>query len=187
MKVQTSPLRSPWRAPAAQTAPGEEVVILQSLRRIIRAVELHSRGLLSRHGITGPRLACLTLLCNDGPMTSADLSRQLYVSASTVTGIVDRLESAGLVERRRDGEDRRCVYVRATRKGRLLASQTPSSLQDRLAERLRRVPARERAGIRTALERVVEMMEARDLDAAPILTPGSVLDEPTARVARSKP
>jgi DNA-binding MarR family transcriptional regulator len=65
-------------------------------------------------GLTGPQLFLLRELFLGEPRTIGDLSKALELSNSTVTGIVDRLERAGLVERHRDEKDRRVVWIRPT-------------------------------------------------------------------------
>ena len=56
--------------PGPEVPAGEkELTILQSLRRIIRAVDIHSRKLVAQYGITGPQLVCLVTLCDEGAMT----------------------------------------------------------------------------------------------------------------------
>ena len=51
-------------------------------------------------------------------LTMSDLSRRLIVSNGAITGLVDKLTTAGLVMRREDPQDRRSMIVRLTRKGR---------------------------------------------------------------------
>jgi len=68
--------------------------------------------------------------------------------------------------------DRRVVNVIATAKGRALADNAPSPLQDGLADALKRLSEMEQATIALSLERIVDLMEARDIDAAPILETG---------------
>ncbi len=157
--------------------PKPEIQILQALRRIIRAVDIHSRELAVRYGITGPQLVCLATLCDDGAMTGAELSRRVFVSASTITGIIDRLEKRGYVERKRDAVDRRRVLLHATPEGYKLAYNAPSPLQGKLSRRLHELPELERATIGFSLQRVVELMEARDIDASPMLTTGEMQDD----------
>ena len=151
-----------------------ELAIVQNLRRIIRAVDLHSRKLTSMYGVTGPQLVCLVTLCGTGPVTSAELSRKVFVSASTITGIIDRLERLGYVERQRDLADRRRVLLQPTTAGYTLAKHAPSPMQDQLVEGLRKLPVAEQATIGDALQRIVDLMEARDVDAAPILATGEI-------------
>lgn len=64
--------------------------------------------------------------------TVGSLAAHLKLSAPTVTGIVDRLEEAGLVERRRDKSDRRVVEVVATERGRRLVSEVFAAREERL-------------------------------------------------------
>jgi DNA-binding MarR family transcriptional regulator len=170
-----SPGRDAYTGPPLPQKP--EIQILQALRRIIRAVDIHSRELAARYGITGPQLVCLATLCDDGAMTGAELSRRVFVSASTITGIIDRLEKRGYVERKRDEIDRRRVLLHATPEGFKLTYNAPSPLQGKLKQRLNELPELERATIGLSLQRVVELMEARDIDASPMLTTGEMQDD----------
>ena len=159
-------------------APGTterlDLRILRSLRRIIRAVDLHSRRLATQHNVTGPQLTCLLQVVHDGPTTVTTLARAVHLSPSTVIGILDRLEAKGLISRQRDVQDRRKVLVTATDGGLAIADSAPSPLQDTLAEALQVLPEAEQETIAASLQRVVELMEARHLDAAPILETGPI-------------
>jgi len=148
--------------------------ILLTLRRIIRAVDIYSRKLKSQHEITGPQLVCLLEIAEQGSMTSSAISKDVHLSASTVVGILDRLEARGLIKRERDTRDRRQVNVTVTEQGRDLAASAPSPLQDKLADALRDLPELEQAAIALSLERIVDLMEARHIEAAPILETGPV-------------
>lgn len=61
--------------------------------------------------LTGPQGMMMGILSHDGEMKISDLSEKIGLSNSTVSGIIDRLEKQGLVERTRSNEDRRVVYV----------------------------------------------------------------------------
>jgi DNA-binding MarR family transcriptional regulator len=156
---------------------GEELRILRALRRIIRAVDIHSRRLFASSQLTGPQLVSLLTLSERGPMTAVDLGKQIHLSPSTLVGILDRLENKGLVSRQRDLKDRRRVFLSVTEKGRSLSEAAPSPLQDRLADALKQIPSAERATLAASLERIVDLMEARHLDAAPILETGPLSPE----------
>lgn len=153
-----------------------ELRVLQSLRRIIRAVEIHSRKLSQQHSITGPQLGCLLLLQECGPLTTTGLAKKVYLSPSTVVGIVDRLEEKGLVTRSRSSSDRRLVQIGVTEAGARLAEQAPSPLQDTLAEAFKTLPELEQVSITLALEKVVDLMEAGKIDASPVLETGTLAD-----------
>ena len=67
--------------------------------------------LFNEMNLTGPQGMMMGILSHDGEMKISDLSEKIGLSNSTVSGIVDRLEKQGLVERTRSNEDRRVVYV----------------------------------------------------------------------------
>lgn len=156
-----------------------ELRVLGAIRRIIRGIDLYSRRLQTEAGVTTPQLVCLTTVVASGPITISQLGRDVHLSASTIVGIVDRLESRGFVERARGHADRRIVKVSATREGRNLVDRAPSLLQDRLATGLGALDPSEQAAIAAAFERVVALMELESVAAAPILETGALPEPPS--------
>ena len=65
--------------------------ILRSIRKMIRAVDIHSRKLYHEYKITTPQLICLHSLQREGPMTLSRLAGEVSLGLSTTNGIVDRL------------------------------------------------------------------------------------------------
>ena len=171
--------------PAGQRSRGEpssieenyDLQIFQSIRRIIRAVDIHSRRLFVSTKLTSPQLLSLVMIRENEPLTSAELGKLVYLSPSTIVGILDRLEDKRLVVKTRDHADRRKVFISMTEKGREVLQSAPLLLQDRLAKGLSAIPDLERATIALSFERVVELMEAEEIDAAPILETGSLVDD----------
>ncbi|MEZ5395742.1 MAG: MarR family winged helix-turn-helix transcriptional regulator [Bryobacterales bacterium] len=149
--------------------PAYEDRILRAIRRIMRSVDIYSHKLAIESGVTVPQLSCLRRVVAAGPLTHKALASEVELSASTLVGIVDRLEAKGLVTRERSKLDRRHVLIAATEEGVILASGSPSPLQDSLAAALEAVPELERAAITLSLERIVELMQIGQVDAAPIL------------------
>jgi len=156
-------------AAANAAAVRYDLRILRALRRIIRGVDLYSKHLAATHRITVPQLVCLLHVANNGPLTATAISREVQLSPSTVVGILDRLEEKGLIVRERSREDRRLVRVSVTPAGAELAQRAPSPLQQSLAHALNELPELEQATIALSLERVVQLMEAPEVDASPIL------------------
>ena len=150
--------------------------ILRSLRRISRAIDLHSRFLASTFGLTGPQLVCLRALGQRGLATPSELAKEISLSQATITGIIDRLASRQLVTRERTSRDRRLVTVRLTEAGQALIEQAPSPLQERFLERLQALSDEEQRNIRESLERIVHMMGSEELEAAPALARPDVVD-----------
>lgn len=81
---------------------------LREVRQILRQpVEAE----IERGGLTGPQQSAMHVLVNSNGMSLKDLSRKLALAHSTVSGIVDRLERQGLVERQPDKLDRRLTKL----------------------------------------------------------------------------
>ena len=86
--------------------------------------QLFAKGaysLLRPYGMTDSQFNVLTVLRYQSPpegLTQSDLSRMMLVNRSNITGLLDRLEEAGWVEREEDSDDRRVKRVRLTNQGR---------------------------------------------------------------------
>jgi DNA-binding MarR family transcriptional regulator len=154
-----------------------ELRILQALRRIIRAVDIHSHKLTTRYKITGPQLGCLLAIKESGPVTSAKLAQKVFLNPSTIVGIIDRLEEKKLVQRSRDSKDRRLIHICITAAGEELIAAAPSLLQDTLVDALVELPEAEQISITLTLEKLVDLMEASHISAAPVLETGLIPPE----------
>jgi len=143
--------------------------MLVSLRRITQAISLHSRDLNRRYGLTGPQLVVLNEIATHELRTVTELARSISVSQATTTDILNRLEKKGFVERTRDSIDRRRVEIRVTPKCREILHQAPPALQDTFVDRYIHLPEWEQLMILSALKRIVDLMSAEKIDAAPFL------------------
>lgn len=72
------------------------------------------RELLAPWGVTYQQLLVLSILWREGSTSPSRIAAELHLDASTITGILNRLETAGLIERTRPAGDRRAVAVTAT-------------------------------------------------------------------------
>jgi DNA-binding MarR family transcriptional regulator len=160
--------------------------VLSALRRVIRAVDIYSRQLVSEYQITGPQLVCLNAVLEKGPVTATDLAHDVQLSASTVVRILDRLEQKQLIRRDRQLNDRRRVHVTVTAMGRELSLKAPYSAKHPLRRALQRLPREDQETVTRLLETIVGAMDAEDLSAAPIVEIGGVpLSQPGAPDATS--
>jgi DNA-binding MarR family transcriptional regulator len=148
--------------------------IVAALRRIIRAVDLHSHQLLHVVGLTWPQLATLRAADRLGECSIGALARAVHLGQATLTGIVQRLSRAGYVERSRDTHDGRSITVTVTPAGRELLQRAPSLLQDRFHAELAKLKEWERFQTLASLQRIAEMMDVEALDASPILVTGPI-------------
>lgn len=151
--------------------------VLKSLRRIIRAVDIHSKKLSQEFQITAPQMICLYSLHKNGSMTQSELAKDVDLGMSTVNGIIDRLEAKEWIVRHRDDVDRRKVFLEITDSGKLQAYEAPALLQDKLSEALQTLPELEQAAIALSLERIVDLMGVGHLDASGNLIPTDKIQE----------
>lgn len=156
----------------AESKLSEQVLI--ALRRIIRAIDLHSRFLARRYQLTGPQLVVLQRIIEHGEMSGSRLAKEVSLSHGTITGILGRLEARGLISRRRSRSDKRRFLLRATEQGLELVNQAPPLLQESFSAQFGQLQEWEQTQILSSLQRLVSMMEAQQLDASPILTLGTI-------------
>ncbi len=160
-----------------------EEQVIAALRRITRAIDLHSRLLLKRCGLTAPQLAALQAIQRLQPVTVGSLARSIHLGQATVTGILTRMEDRGFVVRTRGSQDRRSVLIELTPAGSKIVEEAPSPLQERFYQELSRLHEWERTMILATLQRIASMMDAEEIEAAPVLASGSA-EAPEEDVSR---
>lgn len=148
---------------------------LIALRRILRATELYSRDLAQAAGITPAQLRVLQICqARGGRATPTALAAQMGVSQATVTALVDKLVARQMVERMRSETDRRQTNVVLTAAGSQAVLEAPDALQQRYVRAFERLQDWEQAQLLASLERVAAMLDAEEIDAAPVLTTGEI-------------
>ena len=143
--------------------------VLVSLRQIIRAIDLHSKRLERESGLTGPQLLVMQLIGTAGEITAGVIAREVSLSQATVTSILDRLEKKGLLQRVRSTTDKRKVMVSLTDAGGKALEKAPTLMQESFINAFNHLEDWEQNLILSSLQRVADMMNATDLDAAPLL------------------
>jgi DNA-binding MarR family transcriptional regulator len=163
-----------WKQGTKMENLGIENQVIVALRRISRAIDLHSRALVQQHGLTAPQLAALQAVGELQPVLVSGVARSIHLSLATVTGILDRLETRGLLARSRNGRDRRAVNVELTDGGAEVLKSAPSLLQDHFRRELSKLEQWEQTQLLASLQRIAAMMDAEKVEAAPILSAGIV-------------
>jgi len=148
--------------------------VLISLRRIIQAIDQHSKSLNKKYGITGPQLVILQELSEHGEISVGELAKIVSLGQATVTGVLNRLEKRGFIIRQRSEIDKRRVFVRATEMCKKLLDEAPSPLQETFLNQFEKLQRWEQHMVLSSLQRMVAMMGAKSIDAAPILATGPV-------------
>lgn len=147
----------------------KDAQIVAAIRRIMRAVDLHSRHLAEEFGLTAPQLSVLKAVLRLGAATPGALAREVQLSPATITGILSRLEKRGLLRRSPGDVDRRTIRVELTAEGQRVTKDSPSLLQDRFRLELAGLESWEQNMILSVLQRIASMMGAEGLDASPHL------------------
>ncbi|MDA4134272.1 MAG: MarR family transcriptional regulator [Thaumarchaeota archaeon] len=94
--------------------------------------------MLLKEGLTQPQFQALRVIAKFGPTPMKTISDKMSVTAANVTGIVDRLESKGLVLRHARRDDRRATMISLTPKGKRIqegvSGKTAKFVQEALGE-----------------------------------------------------
>lgn len=144
--------------------------IVRALRRVMRAVDLHSRDLVRTHDLTSTQALILKELLRSGETSVGNLARRIALSPATVTDVLNRLEKRELVLRTRSSTDRRQVLVKAAKKTAQLLGRSPPLLQERFTGKLMELQDWEQTQLLSSLQRLAAMMDAESLEAAPVLS-----------------
>lgn len=116
-----------------------------------RVMRLHQRVLgqmtarLRALGLSIPQFDLLSTLTEGEGISQSELAERLYVTKGNVSGLVDRLVQAGLVERRAIPGDKRSYAMHLTEEGRRLAEAGMKAQRDFVAQTLGTMPAAELA------------------------------------------
>jgi len=148
--------------------------IMISVRKIVRAINLESKRVEKNFGISIPQLLTLKYLKEkpDYKTTMRSLREFLSLNASTVTGIVSRLETKGFIARLPDPSDKRSTPIVLTSKGDDLIKKTNLSLHEKISKNLEALNEEEYSAIVESFQTIINFLNIEDLDASPIITGG---------------
>ena len=142
--------------------------IVSSIRKLVRAVYLDSQKMSRQFGLTGPQSIVMRLLFNNGSMSSADLSRMMYVTPSNMTGIIDRLEKKDLVKRVRKQGDRRVTLIVLTDKGKLLSERLPDPIENKFINQLADLKNEQVQILAMAMRKILNLIDLDGVEATPL-------------------
>jgi DNA-binding MarR family transcriptional regulator len=149
---------------AARTPPSDPLTreVVDLIGAVVARYHEEYELAASRHALTGAQARVLALLARE-PTPMRKIAEQLKCEPSNVTGIVDRLESRGLVERRPAPGDRRVKLAAATERGNGTAALLRGSL-DFAREPLAGLTPLERRTLRYLLQRMLGVDALRPED-----------------------
>ncbi len=138
--------------------------IVAAIRKVVRAVSLDAFKMSRQYGLTGPQSAVLRTLFKEGPLSSASLSRRLYVTPSNITGIIDRLKKKGFVERNRKQGDRRVALIELTESGNMLSRELPDPIEKKLIKELANLESGHVRILALAINQIHNLIDAKGVD-----------------------
>ncbi len=136
----------------------EVTAILDALRRLVRAARTAALRAQRRVRITGAQLFVLEQLARSPAPSLNQLASRTYSHKSSVSVVVSRLVSRGLVRRRRSLADRRGIELELTPAGRAALRAAPQTAQTRFVRALRRLQPEEREALVVGLDRFTELL-----------------------------
>lgn len=161
----------------SMSIPDRTDASLIALRRILRATEIYTRDLAQASGLSPSQLRLLQVTAESrgGIARPTEIATRMGVSQATITALLNKLESRGLVDRTVSKTDRRQSDVCITEAGRAIVDNAPDALQQRYVRAFTALDDWEQALLVASLERVATMLDASKIDASPILTSGDII------------
>lgn len=162
MGSQVKPLRGRKTAPGTAQPPAasdEARQVLNSLRHIVRSLRVSSRDAEQRVGLSGAQLFVLQCLARQSPCSVNELAAYTATDQSSVSVVVSRLVTRGLVKRTASKIDRRRVALSLTATGKALLATAPEAAQDRLLTALSKLKKSESLLLSGLLGKVVDLAD----------------------------
>jgi DNA-binding MarR family transcriptional regulator len=142
--------------------------IVNALRQISVLLYHNSREMKQKYGISGPQLLVLkTIVEAEAPLSAIGISRSLNVSPANITGMIDRLEKMGLVERHRKEDDRRTINILPTQEGIELSQKTTQLIEEKLISGLKDLTRIEISSIYLSLEKIIAIAGEEQIEELP--------------------
>lgn len=121
-----------------------------------------SKMMAARLGITGPQRLVLKVVARYPGISAKDVAHVVRLHPSTITGILQRLTSKGLLLRAQDPADTRRVRLRVRRAAGRFTESSKGTVEAAVARALRRVPTTKVDAARDVLGAIVSSLEAAD-------------------------
>jgi MarR family transcriptional regulator, organic hydroperoxide resistance regulator len=158
-------------SPQVSLSEGAAQPSLERLRHavhVLTAAERRLRGRYQRHGdaLSHGHLRALFVLIAEEEVTAGRLARDAELNPASVTAMVDQLEAQGLVQRRRDEQDRRVCWISLTEQGRSEVAEKEARWSQRLAEAFSDLSDEQLGTASLVLERLADVFELQEVEQA---------------------
>ena len=136
--------------------------VLQRFRVVIKSIRSHYQQVQHRAGVSGAQLWALAHIAGNPGSKVGELARALAVHQSTASNLISRLESLGLITRKRVRDDQRSVELRPTAKAARALRRAPRPLIGVLQQALSDIPESSLDALNLHLSKLVGAMQVRD-------------------------
>ncbi len=136
----------------------DPLTVANQLRPVLLRLARELRRETETLGVTARQVTLLWLIKANPGLSLRELAAEERISAPALSGYVDRLERAGLIERVRDSDDRRRVGLTLTDEGARLLKRVRARRTSWLAERLRELEPDEIAAVEAAIEPLLRLL-----------------------------
>ena len=140
----------------ARHALPDVLQFMQLLWAVVHGLEQTSKRMQGRLGVTGPQRLVLRVAGLFPGLSAGDLATILHVHPSTLTGVIQRLVTQGLLVRADDPHDRRRAILHLTQRGRRANATRKATVESAVADALDGVSTRDRDAARRVLERLAQ-------------------------------
>lgn len=147
---------------------------LIALRKIQQRTDQASKTLAQAVGLTPSQLTVLQHLDRNGDTSAGELAKVTQLKHATITALVDKLVEREFVSRYKYEGDRRVVWLRLDPEGLAAIRSAPNLLQEDFRERFDKLVPWQQSMLVSALEQVATLLNAENLDAAPVLHAGEI-------------
>lgn len=147
------------RAEPISTDPSDPLRFLQVLWSVEHALQAASKRMLARIGVTGPQRFVIRMLGRNPGLAAGEVADRMRIDPSTLTGILQRLQTSGMLKRQTDSEDRRRAVLVLSDEGRKLDMVRDGTIESAIARAMARFNPEQIAVADQVLAALVEELE----------------------------
>lgn len=138
--------------------------VLTALRKIMHAIDLHSKKLVKHYGITVPQLIVLKEIERKEKISLTMLAKNVSLSLATISSLLDRLEKNNYIQRSRGEVDKRTIYVHITEIGMKVIEKSPNLFHEQFLQKFAELEEWEQHLIVSSIQRIAVMMNVEKID-----------------------
>ena len=135
---------------------------MQFLWELVHALDVRSKRMVKSVGVTGPQRLVIRIVGQKANQTASQIATMLGKHPSTLTGLLARLESRGLLRREIDPEDRRRARFALTAAGKKIDRLQRGTVEAAVRRAIGRIGDAGLDSTRTAIARLIEELERED-------------------------